>query len=464
METIENIIALVEKLAGQRTPFPHNKVKLQSHDPFKHGGIGYSELNELLLTLGYDRITSDFFRYLFNDVLPVKSYTEFAEGIEKFRKHAMLLYGNIKFAFKTLSGFGKNDPNKTLKRLQPIPTEQYKNRPDPLHKIKHIPPEEAYYLGYIVENEIREKLKSDPTNPALLEAQARLKEVRNIGRENHDAYLTYDYMDVYIATSMREPFEFYMVQGFTKELFSQQEIEPLKLRWFDPTQCYCEDRIDKGLVEGLMVKRSKCTIYHVQEADTLGKDSELAATLAQGKPVIAYVPRLVDPETFKSDALQLAQKLYPNTPIEYIIRELLPRYYPEGVWKDTTVRDWLARSRPIDVDQAFDLLFQKARDLYENRAKTLRESHPLALQVNLDTGVANGVLVVRTVADCAKLLQRIILNTMEFDIEEQRIGEKVTMLLRERVSRSIFRVVTGDELLTNSFWNFYLEESSNQFD
>jgi hypothetical protein len=30
----------------------------------------------------------------------------------------------------------------------------------------------------------------------------------------------------------------------------------------------------------------------MQDTDTLGRDSELAATLAQGKPVIAYVPRI----------------------------------------------------------------------------------------------------------------------------------------------------------------------------
>jgi hypothetical protein len=39
-----------------------------------------------------------------------------------------------------------------------------------------------------------------------------------------------------------------------------------------------------------MLKRARCTVYSVQDTDTLGKDSELASTLAQGKPVIAYVP------------------------------------------------------------------------------------------------------------------------------------------------------------------------------
>ena len=38
-----------------------------------------------------------------------------------------------------------------------------------------------------------------------------------------------------------------------------------------------------------MLRRASVTIYMTQDIDTLGKDSELAATLAQGNIVIAYV-------------------------------------------------------------------------------------------------------------------------------------------------------------------------------
>src|SRR5690606_33430392 len=110
------------------------------------------------------------------------------------------------------------------------------------------------------------------------------------GIRNQSAYLVSDHLDVYVATSMREQHEYLLVSQFCRQLFSHEMLAPLKLRWFDPTQAYCRDRIDKGLAEALMLKRAKCTIYLVQETDTLGKDSELASTLAQGKPVIAFVP------------------------------------------------------------------------------------------------------------------------------------------------------------------------------
>jgi len=106
-----------------------------------------------------------------------------------------------------------------------------------------------------------------------------------------------------------------------------------------------------------------------------------------------------------------------------------------------------------------ELLIEKTREHYDTRARTLRESHPLGIQVNLDTGVANGVLVVRTIADCAELIYRIITKTLAFRIEEKAVGKVVYHLLRETVSDSVFRVMTGDAMLTNSFWNFYLEPS-----
>jgi len=43
---------------------------------------------------------------------------------------------------------------------------------------------------------------------------------------------------------------------------------------------------------------------------------------------------------------------------------------------------------------------------YNERANTFK-NHPLGIQINLDTGVANGVLVVRTIDTCAKLLYNI---------------------------------------------------------
>jgi hypothetical protein len=132
--------------------------------------------------------------------------------------------------------------------------------------------------------------------PELQNRHTRLLEVQAIAARNQDIYLTWDHMDVYFATSMRKTWEFADLYNFISTLMNRPEIRELNVRYFDPTQSYIGSRIDKGLVESLMLKRAKCTVYSVQDTDTLGKDSELAATLAQGKPVIAYVPSIAETE------------------------------------------------------------------------------------------------------------------------------------------------------------------------
>ncbi len=460
MTTMEMVYASIEDLTGQVVPFENNKSKLINHEPFRDTGMGHSQLNELLLTLGYDRITESFFRYLFDNNSAVQSYSEFAAGATKFKKHAMLMYGNVKFGFKKLSSLDEPELGNLLSYVRPIEAETYRKRHKILHKIKEIPAEDAYYLGYLIERETREKLAKDPTNEALIAQSDKIKAVQEVGRSNHDIYLTYDHMDVYIATSMREKHEFHVVRDFIKKLFYRDELRPLNLRWFDPTQAYCRDRIDKGLVEGLMVKRAKCTIYHVQEADTLGKDSELAATLAQGKPVIAFIPQLTNQEEFESYVRLAASQLYSDMSFkDLILGKFLPLYYPDGAWKDPLIQSWLS-GNAFNEKKACEILFNKAKAMYDRRSATLRESHPLGLQVNLDTGVSNGVLVVRSLRDCAALLRNIMLNTMEFDLEKHEEDGRVAWHLREKISQCIYRVVTGDDLLTNSFWNFYLKTPS----
>ena len=88
----------------------------------------------------------------------------------------------------------------------------------------------------------------------------------------------------------------------------------------------------------------------------------------------------------------------------------------------------------------------------------LREDHPLGIQVNLETGVANGVLVVRTAEACAELIRRVLTRTLAFTLETREIHGLRYVLLREDVSGCIFRVMTGDAMLSNAFWNFYLDE------
>ena len=89
---------------------------------------------------------------------------------------------------------------------------------------------------------------------------------------------------------------------------------------------------------------------------------------------------------------------------------------------------------------------------FDKRATTLKDSHPLGIQVDLQNGVSNGVLVVRSTESCAQLIRNIVLQSLEFRLEEADEG----LVLREKISDCIFRVMSRDSMLTNTFWNFYL--------
>ena len=121
---------------------------------------------------------------------------------------------------------------------------------------------------------------------------ARMEETQTIAQQNLAKYLAADHLDIYVATSMRNDADFVSVNAFVQQLFGHHDVRPLKLRYFNPTQSWIEDRVAKGLVEALMLRRASITIYMAQKEDTFGKDSEASVALGQGKPVFVFVAKL----------------------------------------------------------------------------------------------------------------------------------------------------------------------------
>ncbi len=287
----QDVIYLFERLTGRKAcDISENNKNI---DVFENG-IGYSQLNEILILLGYERVSIYFFRFLSNcwdeKINPsINSLNELEAGIDSFSEIALLFFGNIRFAFEELSS---NDDLLQRKIIDSLPIDEkiFHERHAPILKIEEIPKEKTFFLGYIIEGELKDKLNNDPNNKELLELEEERKKYVEIGKNNQEAYLASDHLDVYVATSMREAHEFIFANNVINDVFNAKELKKLKLRYFDPTQAYCNNRVDKGLSEALMLKNAGCTLYLAQETDTLGKDSELASTLAQGKAVIVYVP------------------------------------------------------------------------------------------------------------------------------------------------------------------------------
>lgn len=456
----DTIKPLLEKLTGQLAPFDGASENVTRHVLAHLGkdGLGYSQLNELLLAHGFDRVTHAFFKFLIDGTTEYEhgdafsSIEELRQGILRFRKRALILYGNVKFAFKSLSR-NVSTLTKEVAESKPTPVEDFERRHSPILSIESIPAEEAYLTGYFIEEELKKKLKEDPNDEEAGTLEKKRLEIVAKAIRNQHAYLLSDHLDVYVATSMRERHEFVAINRLTSEIFGHKLLKPLKLRWFDPTQAYCVERIDKGLSEALMLRRAACTIYLAQESDTLGKDSELASTMAQGKPVIAYLPE--GDEQYVDSLISSIQADQPDRGEIDLLLEQLRVFDATSAWSDGEVRNWCQEPSKASAAMIRDRLKDKVKKHYNKRADALMKTHPLGIQVNVATGVANGVLVVRNVNQCAKLVRRILTGTLKFDLEE---GSAYTAL-RERISGCIFRVMTADAMLTNAFWNFYIKSA-----
>jgi hypothetical protein len=276
-------------------------------------GITFQQLNELLLVLNQDRLSRAFFDFFFGPKDTPLSMEQLRKGVIMFKGFAMVCFGNFRFAYRRLSitidlPTLHEELGDCCHKCDDI-ERAYKARAGKVLDVSLIPRENTWFVGEITGGTLKDEVKNFDAyrkdNPdvenddeavafgkRLAEMDEKFQTVQEIALRNTDVYLTWDHLDVYVATSMRNQWEYEETFDFTHKLFRHPSLKELKLRYFDPTQSKCAFTRDKGLLEGLMLKRAACTIYMAQELDTLGKDSELANTLAQGKPVIATFRRL----------------------------------------------------------------------------------------------------------------------------------------------------------------------------
>lgn len=355
-------------------------------------------------------------------------------------------------------------------------------------------------------------------NPAELEAEAarilrdekdvqQMEETQATALRNLSNYVAADHLDVYVATSMRRDSDFVSVNRFVSRLFHHPDISPLRLRYFNPTQSWIEDRVAKGVVEALMLRRASCCVYMAQKDDSFGKDSEASVSLGQGKPVIVFVPKLqastagLDSEELMraEDSALIAIIKTEGAPDEAEVDDTLDhdalfaqaltirlRNRPEDDlidlvklnWADFGLMDEADRIRgdnetarqerftewtraiatnaaPGELDDVLrkDLvrILVAVAVRLEKRAEVFREVHPLALQVILSSGVLNGILVARSVDSCAALLKGLLENRLDLALEIDDDNYRLV----ERSSRSTIRVISRNVLLINALNNLY---------
>ena len=216
----------LERLTGQAIPIESQGVLEQAATGISAGKkIGYSQFNELLLNVGYDRVAMEFFLYLCDphaiqtdgaSVPEIQDARRLRTGIEAFRTLALLLYGNVKYGFKTLSNDGTALSLWVKKLRRELPDRDFRGRHGQLVDLKKIDGSETYLLGYISGKKIGDRLKESPSDSEALALNARRDVIIEMGKWNHAVYLTSDHLDLYVATSMREKHEFILDSVVTR--------------------------------------------------------------------------------------------------------------------------------------------------------------------------------------------------------------------------------------------------------
>lgn len=192
-------------------------------------------------------------------------------------------------------------------------------------------------------------------------------------------------LDVYMATSMRTKADFIKIAETCENIFSDNKVKSLKIRYFDPTISAAEGHEDKGLIECLMVKCCKVLVYSAGEKDSWGKDAEAAMALSLGKPVI-----------FLCDN--------------------------------------------------------------ESKLNFYKDIHPLSRLIDFSNGVANGAIIAKSTSQVSELLWKIFSNDMQYELKQKSDGFYTII---ETLTGSVVRLQTNDKFLSNSFWNYYNDKSSN---
>lgn len=138
--------------------------------------------------------------------------------------------------------------------------------------------------------------------------KARFFAARELALMNTDRFLSLaNDMDVYVATSMRQPEDFVRMADDCLTIFRDESLVKLTLRFFDPTISAARCAEDKGLAECLMVKCAKALVYFAGHGDSFGKDSEVAMALSLGKPAIIYCP----PDDLGSKRARIFRDVHP---------------------------------------------------------------------------------------------------------------------------------------------------------
>ncbi len=108
-----------------------------------------------------------------------------------------------------------------------------------------------------------------------------------------------------------------------------------------------------------------------------------------------------------------------------------------------------------DAEAAMALSLGKPVIFYcdqQQRGRFYRDVHPLSRLIEFETGIAVGAMVTDKLEDVSALIHRLFENRMVYYLEQPKPG---FLRLKEKLTDSVVRLQTNDQLLNETFWNHY---------
>ncbi len=235
-ETWQVIRKTLSDMVGRDLPDnDHNPPAFVAKDT---SNVGYSQFNEILLILGLNRVSKEFFQFLVDGTTEFKRGSSLDlnllnDGVDRVRKLSLLVFGNTRFGFKQFSeDFTSNIESleSWVGGIQRIEEERFTERHSPVLEIREIPIGKTFMLGYLTAREIKQRLEADPSDSEAKNLYEERSLLVATAIHNQRAYLASDHMDVYVATSMRNKHEFFLTNSFMKDLFGHEDLNYLNLR------------------------------------------------------------------------------------------------------------------------------------------------------------------------------------------------------------------------------------------
>jgi hypothetical protein len=96
---------------------------------------------------------------------------------------------------------------------------------------------------------------------------------------------------------------------------------------------------------------------------------------------------------------------------------------------------------------------------YQHRERFFRDIHPLSRLIEFSSGIAVGAMVTSSLSDVSELLYRLFENKMQYDLDQPK---PAYLRLKEKLTGSVVRLQTNNELLSEIFWNYYHHRPHNE--